>query len=308
MQCTLAGARGSPGSCVSGYTCLSRSGCPGGPCTRSQTARSRCPQPSAHLRVCTHTRAHVSPHPAPRSDAGLAGPAFPRWAAPELSSRTRSPRPQRKLLEPPRFPENAQASPARVRRASARAPRCQEVPDAPHLNWGREEDAGEPPSDFLHRNSSRASGGGGAPILMAWPALPAAGLFGKGATPRQSANRTRARSPPPRGPPDQWPRPRQEAPCSPRGAGGAAAAPPFWGTRAPTASQGGTRWPRAAARRCPPPRIPAPAPRTSAAPEPQPGIPLSQPRRPGSGFLGFRRHNNKEVSPQACGRRNALGE
>ncbi|KAF7483089.1 Hypothetical predicted protein [Marmota monax] len=52
----------------------------------------------------------------------------------------------------------------------------------------------------------------------------------------------------------------------------------------------------------PPPRAPRQLPNRSS------GFRLSQPLWPGSGFLGFRRHNNKEVSPQACGRRNALGE
>lgn len=56
------------------------------------------------------------------------------------------------------------------------------------------------------------------------------------------------------------------------------------------------------------PRTPAPAPRTSAAAETPLGIPAWQLHRPGSGFLQFRRHNNKEVSSQAYGRRNALGK
>lgn len=54
------------------------------------------------------------------------------------------------------------------------------------------------------------------------------------------------------------------------------------------------------------PRPPPCAPRQQ--PNRSLGLRLSQRLSPGSGFLRFRRHNNKEVSPQACGRRNALGE
>lgn len=55
------------------------------------------------------------------------------------------------------------------------------------------------------------------------------------------------------------------------------------------------------------PRTPAPAPRTSAAAETPLGIPATAPPTR-LWFLQFRRHNNKEVSSQAYGRRNALGK
>lgn len=56
------------------------------------------------------------------------------------------------------------------------------------------------------------------------------------------------------------------------------------------------------------PGTPAPAPRTSVPAELPLGFPTATAPQVRPGFLRFRRHNNKEVSPQACERRNALGK